>query len=138
MPTPPSRATMSVMTNETTATDLHADVPAADWESVWVGSGKAQALVISRRLEQDGFTTRTAPSGAAETRGPRSHTVSVPLDDAAEARLMLRKYGERAGLVEVNDEGGSGSAWAKVNNIIFALVFIAIVVAVVVVVAEAR
>jgi len=129
---------MSVMTNETTATDLHADVPAADWESVWVGSGKAQALVISRRLEEDGFTTRTAPSGTAETRGPRSHTVSVPIDDAAEARLMLRKYGERAGLVEVNDEGGSGSAWAKVNNIIFALVFIAIVLAVVVVVAEAR
>jgi hypothetical protein len=130
---------MIPMTHDTAAADLHADVPAADWDSVWVGSGKAQAVVISRKLEADGFTVRTAPSGDGETRGPRSHTVSVPHDDAAEARLMLRKYGERAGLVEVNEEGGSGSTWAKVNNVIFALVVLAIVIAaVVVVVAETR
>ncbi|MGH2632452.1 MAG: hypothetical protein ACRDG3_03490 [Tepidiformaceae bacterium] len=127
------------MSNETAAAGhVAAEISAADWDGVWVGSGKAQAVVISRRLEADGFITRTAPSGDAETRGPRSHTVSVPHDDAAEARLMLRKYGERAGIVEVNDEGGSGSTWAKVNNVIFGLVFLAIVIAAVVVVLEAR
>lgn len=128
------------MTNDTTATEhIHADIPAADWDSVWVGSGKAQALVISRRLEEDGFATHVAPSGDAEQRGPRSHTVFVPRDASPEARLMLRKYGERSGIVELNEEGGSGSTWAKVNNVIFGLVLAAIAIAaVVIIVAETR
>ena len=106
------------------------------WERVWVGSGKAQARLIAGHLEKDGFKVRSGPGGDFETRGPRGYVVSVPLADAEQARLMLRKYGERAGLVEPL---GEGSNWATLNNLFFVLLVLALGTAAVVIgVAQTR